>query len=70
MLRKTLPDIHPGEILLEEFLKPMDISQNASRPQSSPHRRRQRSVASNVAIPRKEKKPAISVTVVRTIDED
>ena len=26
---KTLPNIHPGEVLLEEFLKPMDISQNA-----------------------------------------
>jgi antitoxin HigA-1 len=25
---KTLPNIHPGEILLEEFLNPMDISQN------------------------------------------
>jgi addiction module HigA family antidote len=25
---KKLPNIHPGEILLEEFLKPMDISQN------------------------------------------
>lgn len=24
-----LKNIHPGEILLEEFLKPMDISQNA-----------------------------------------
>ena len=24
-----LPNIHPGEILLEEFLKPMQISQNA-----------------------------------------
>ncbi|NDY95235.1 HigA family addiction module antitoxin [Wenzhouxiangella limi] len=24
-----LPNIHPGEILLEEFLKPMNISQNA-----------------------------------------
>jgi len=24
-----LDNIHPGEILLEEFLKPMDISQNA-----------------------------------------
>ncbi|MGA9032070.1 MAG: HigA family addiction module antitoxin [Sulfuricaulis sp.] len=23
-----LPNIHPGEILLEEFLKPMEISQN------------------------------------------
>ena len=25
---KTLPNVHPGEILLEEFLRPMDISQN------------------------------------------
>jgi len=25
---KTLPNIHPGEILLEEFLNPMNISQN------------------------------------------
>jgi addiction module HigA family antidote len=25
---KKLPNIHAGEILLEEFLKPMDISQN------------------------------------------
>ena len=25
---KTLPNIHPGEILLEEFLNPMAISQN------------------------------------------
>jgi len=25
---KTLPNVHPGEILLEEFLKPMGISQN------------------------------------------
>jgi len=24
-----LPNIHPGEVLLEEFLKPMEISQNA-----------------------------------------
>ncbi len=27
MNAKKLPPIHPGEILLEEFLKPMDISQ-------------------------------------------
>ncbi|MFK7846081.1 MAG: HigA family addiction module antitoxin [Rhodothermales bacterium] len=27
MIAKKLPPIHPGEILLEEFLKPMDISQ-------------------------------------------
>ena len=26
---KTLPNIHPGELLLEEFLIPMGISQNA-----------------------------------------
>ena len=25
---KKSPNIHPGEILLEEFLKPLDISQN------------------------------------------
>ena len=27
MARKKFPPIHPGEILLEEFLKPMGISQ-------------------------------------------
>lgn len=27
--RDLLPNPHPGEILLEEFLKPMDLSQNA-----------------------------------------
>ena len=26
---KTLPNIHPGEVLLQEFLLPMGISQNA-----------------------------------------
>lgn len=25
---KKLPNIHPGGVLLEEFLKPLDISQN------------------------------------------
>lgn len=25
---RKLPNIHPGEVLLEEFLKPMGISQN------------------------------------------
>jgi len=25
---KKLPNIHPGEVLLEEILKPLDISQN------------------------------------------
>ena len=28
MSEKRIPPIHPGEILLEEFLKPMDLSQN------------------------------------------
>ena len=28
MARKKLAPVHPGEILLEEFLKPMEISQN------------------------------------------
>lgn len=25
---KTLPNIHPGKVLLEEFLRPLEISQN------------------------------------------
>ena len=29
MKTKTLPNVHPGEVLLEEFLLPMEISQNA-----------------------------------------
>ncbi len=28
MDKKKIPPIHPGEILFEEFLKPMNISQN------------------------------------------
>ena len=28
-MKKTLCNVHPGEVLLEEFLKPLDISQNA-----------------------------------------
>ena len=37
---KKLPNIHPGEILFEEFLKPMDISQNRlARAMSVPPRR-------------------------------
>lgn len=28
MRRKVLPSVHPGEILLEEFMKPLGISQN------------------------------------------
>jgi addiction module HigA family antidote len=29
IIRDLLPNPHPGEILLEEFLKPMGLSQNA-----------------------------------------
>ena len=28
MKKKKIPPVHPGEILFEEFLKPMNISQN------------------------------------------
>lgn len=28
-MRKRLPPIHPGEILLEEFMKPLGLSRNA-----------------------------------------
>ncbi|MCL6473132.1 MAG: HigA family addiction module antidote protein [Firmicutes bacterium] len=28
MMKKKLHPVHPGEVLLEEFLKPMGISQN------------------------------------------
>ncbi len=27
-MRKKIPPLHPGEVLFEEFLKPMNISQN------------------------------------------
>ena len=27
-IKDRLPPIHPGEVLLEEFLKPMELSQN------------------------------------------
>ena len=37
---KKLPNIHPGEVLLEEFLSPMGISQNAlARAMGVPPRR-------------------------------
>ena len=29
MKMKSLPNVHPGEVLLEEFLLPMQVSQNA-----------------------------------------
>ena len=28
MRAQKIPPLHPGEVLLEEFLKPMNISQN------------------------------------------
>lgn len=37
---KRLPNIHPGEILLEEFLKPLELSRNAlARAMDMPPRR-------------------------------
>jgi addiction module HigA family antidote len=37
---KNLPNIHPGEVLLEEFLVPLGISQNAlARAMAVPPRR-------------------------------
>src|SRR5437879_559719 len=40
MPRKKLPPVHPGAILLEEFLKPLDISQSRlARETSVPPRR-------------------------------
>ncbi len=37
---KRLPNIHPGEILLKEFLEPLHLSQNrAAREMSVPPRR-------------------------------
>lgn len=29
MTANKLPNVHPGEVLLEEFLKPLELSQNA-----------------------------------------
>ena len=40
MTRKKLPPVHPGEILLEEFLKPLELSQyRVARDLSVPPRR-------------------------------
>lgn len=39
-MARSLPNIHPGEVLLEEFLKPMELSQNRlARDLSVPPRR-------------------------------
>jgi addiction module HigA family antidote len=48
---KTLPNIHPGEVLLEEFLKPLDISQNRlARAMGVPPRRINEIVHGNRAV--------------------
>jgi addiction module HigA family antidote len=56
-LAKKLPSVHPGEVLLEEFLKPMGISQNRlARETSVPPRRineivlGKRSISSDTAL--------------------
>ena len=51
MAQKNLPPIHPGEILLEEFLTPMGISQyRLSKEIGVPQRRIGEVVAGNRAI--------------------
>jgi addiction module HigA family antidote len=57
MSNKLLPPIHPGEILLEEFLKPMDVSQyRLAKSMSVPARRineivhRKRAITANTAL--------------------
>lgn len=48
---KKLPNIHPGEVLLEEFLKPLAISQNRlARAMSVPPRRINEIVHGNRAV--------------------
>jgi addiction module HigA family antidote len=54
---KKLPPVHPGEVLLEEFLKPLDISQyRLAKDMSVPPRRvneivlRKRSVSADTAL--------------------
>lgn len=48
---KTLPNIHPGEVLLEEFLLPLEISQNAlARAAGVPPRRINEIVLGNRSI--------------------
>lgn len=39
-MARSLPNVHPGEVLLEEFLKPLNLSQNRlARDLSVPPRR-------------------------------
>ena len=56
-MKKNLSNIHPGEILLEEFLKPMGLSQNAlARAMNVPPRRvneivlRKRAITADTAL--------------------
>lgn len=56
-MKKKLPNIHPGEILLEEFLNPMEISQNKIAREIGVHPRRineivhgKRAVTANTAV--------------------
>jgi addiction module HigA family antidote len=57
MKRKKLAAVHPGEVLLEEFLKPMGLSQNRLALSISVHPRRvneivlgKRAVTANTAL--------------------
>ena len=56
-MEATMPPVHPGEILLEEFLKPMEISQTQlARETSMPQSRirdivaRKREISADTAI--------------------
>ena len=56
-MAKKLPNIHPGEVLLAEFLQPMGISQNAlARATGVPPRRineivlRKRAISADTAL--------------------
>ena len=40
MTKKKLNPVHPGEVLLEKFLKPMDLSQNRVAIEIGVHARR------------------------------
>ena len=51
MSQQTLPPIHPGEVLLEEFLKPLGISQyQLAKDISVPARRINEIVHGNTAL--------------------
>jgi plasmid maintenance system antidote protein VapI len=63
MRRKMIPPVHPGEILMEEFLKPLGISQyKSAKDISVPARRINEIVHASVPSPpiRPSDCPAIS----------